>query len=178
MYTINWMGPFYSLPEALKTQQTENGCIYIVTGKKPGNCKTIGIRYVGISGRDPLTRMYEKDDYAKISTIRCAQYWIGQFSVDRYNVFGPSPDPKRKKAELVEHLIVRYISLLRGEKSLVNEKKTKRNPFCPVVIVSRGIQVENDEFIYYPGLPVDLPPVLMFDGEDFSFGKRLYKLKI
>ena len=179
LYVIDWVGPFRSLDEADRISKAGVGSFYIVTGQLAPNCKEKGIKYIGISGRDPRVRMREKDDIAKMSKIFCKEYWIGRFSVSDYNEFGQAPDPKRKKAELIENLLVRYIALLRGADSIINKKKTYCDPIEPVVIISRGEMKDSDYLrCNKPAALKDLPDVLMYvDGDFYASDKLQYRFE-
>ena len=123
IYVIDWMGPYSSLEEVCERDGSENCFIYLIVGRRPRN-RTIGIKYVGITKRAPNKRMADKDHQKKQEEIKDKKYWVGRFSVSSYNNLESKRN--RKRAELIESLLVRYLSNISNEK-MINWRKSHGN---------------------------------------------------
>ena len=169
-YVIEWMGPYKSIDEMYDYEDTEFCSLYIITGRMKHQ-KSYGIKYIGITKRDPCNRLQDPDHIEKQKNIKDKEYWTGRFSVSSYNIL--TKGVRRNRAELVEHLLVKYLNLKIGYKHFLNDKKTKAYPKKPVVIISRGLSPACDKDRYNkPSILKDLPDVLMYvDGEFFTSNK-------
>jgi hypothetical protein len=161
IYVIEWMGPYNSLDDLCCREDTANCCIYLITGHVSHESNRI--KYVGITKRLPEKRFSDKDHQMK--QIKEKQYWAGRFSVSSYNIL---ENPRnRARAELVEHLIIRYLSSLPKLK-ILNEKKTKTYPKKPIGIISRWQKRYTDDARFNkPSILQVLPDILLYSENDF-----------
>lgn len=166
IYAIDWMGPYDSPEEIKKREGSEWCCVYLITGSYRNS---YGIRYVGITSRFVDERLADKDHKEKRRKIKERQFWVGRFSVTSYNILTGT---KRNRAELVEHLIVSYLSSLPKSK-LDNKQKTKTLPKKPIAIISRWQKKRtDDDRCYKPSSLHQLPDTLMFvDGQFYASDK-------
>ena len=170
LYVIEWMGPYDSLDDMYQRVGVEDCRLYIITGKLPYD-RLPGIKYVGITKRFVYKRLKDKDHQLKQQDIKDKQYWAGRFSVSSYN--NPKISSNKSKAELVEYLLVRYLSNIPGTK-MINEKKTYTDPQKPVVVISRGQRKFSDEERYNkPSVLSKLPDVLMYVDNKFYVSEKL-----
>ena len=170
LYAIEWMGPYDSLEEINKQEGSESCFIYLITGRLPYD-REIGIKYVGISKRPVYKRLNDKDHQEKQQHIKDKRFWAGRFSVLSYNNLGTKRG--RDRAELVEHLLVRYLSNLPGAK-MINEKKTLTDPKRPIVIISRWYKKQSEEIRQKKPYTVeDLPDTLLYVDRGFYAGDKL-----
>lgn len=170
LYVIEWMGPYDSLDEMCERKGSETCCIYLITGKLAYE-RTSGIKYVGITKRAVYSRLDDKDHREKQEQINGNQYWAGCFSVASYNNL--DTPQKRRRAESVETLLVRYLTNLPGAK-MKNDKKRFQDPSKPIVIISRWQKKMTDAQRYYkPSILRNLPDTLMYVDKKFYAGDKL-----
>ena len=173
-YVIEWMGPYDSPEEMDKYIYTDDCTFYIITGSMKHQYD-IGIKYIGISKRPLIERLNDPDHKEKQKEIMDKQFWAGCFSVSAFNNLKAESCKKRRRerAELVEHLLVRYLSIQNDYYHYLNDKKTKSNPKHPIVVVSRGISKDcNKERCNKPYTLKNIPDVLMYvDGKFFAADK-------
>lgn len=167
LYVIEWMGPYKSLDEICNREDTAKCCIYLITGHF--SRESNGIKYVGITKRLPEKRFSDKDHQKK--QIKEKQYWTGRFSVLSYNNL--EKPRNRARAELVEHLIIRYLSSLPKVK-ILNDKKTKEYPKKPIGIISRWQKRYNDDArLNKPSILRMLPDVLLYSDKGFRSAPKM-----
>ena len=174
IYVIDWMGPYSSLEEVCERDGSENCFIYLIVGRRPRN-RTIGIKYVGITKRAPNKRMADKDHQKKQEEIKDKKYWVGRFSVSSYNNLESKRN--RNRAELIESLLVRYLSNISNEK-MINVKKTLSDPKTPIGIISRWQRKYSEDSRYNkPRVLSKLPDTLIYaDKEYWSADKMRFTL--
>ncbi len=164
LYVIDWMGPYKSLDDICCREDTADCCIYLITGRINYD-RVRNIKYVGITKRLPEDRLSDKDHLRKQCEIKEKQYWAGRFSVSSYNNLENSRN--RARAELVEHLIIRYLSSLPKLK-IVNNKKTKKYPKKSIGIISRWQKSYTDDARFNkPSILRALPDVLLYSNNEF-----------
>ena len=174
LYAIEWMGPYKSLDDICCRKDTEMCCIYLITGRINYD-RTKGIKYVGITKRYLEDRLSDKDHQRKQEQIKEKQYWAGHFSVLSNNKLDKARN--RERAELVENLIIRYLSCL-PKVRILNEKKTKKLPEKPIGIISRWQKRYNGNHRYNkPRILSSLPDVLLYENDEFWNAGRIKKVK-
>ena len=167
LYVIEWMGPYMSLDDICNRVDTADCCIYLITGHV--SRESNGIKYVGITKRLPEKRFSDKDHQKK--QIKEKQYWAGRFSVLSYNNLDNIRN--RARAELVEHLIIRYLSSLPKLK-ILNEKKTKTYPKKSIGIISRWQKKYTDDARFNkPSILRMLPDVLLYSDKEFRSAPKM-----
>ena len=170
LYVIEWMGPYNDLDEMFSREDTDFCRIYLITGRLPYE-QSIGIKYVGITSRKVYKRLKEKDHIEKQKSLKEKQYWVGRFSVNSSNNL--SLRTNRLKAELVESLLIRYLSTISDSK-MINDKKKRTDPRKPVVVISRGQQKYSDKARKNkPNALSQLPDVLMFTDQQYFVSDKL-----
>ena len=103
--------------------------------------------------------------------IKGKQYWAGRFSVASYNNL--DTPQKRRRAESVEKLLVRYLTNLPGAK-MINDKKRFQDPCNPIVVISRWQKKMTDDQRYNkPSILRKLPDTLMYVDKEFFAGDKL-----
>ncbi len=177
-YVIEWIGPYDSTDDMKKHIDTSDCTFYVITGRMKYQ-DDIGIKYIGISKRPLIERLNDPDHKEKQKKILEKQFWVGRFSVSAFNNLKTESCKKRRRAraELVEHLLVRYLSLQNDYYHYLNEKKTQSNPECSIVIISKGNSKSFDKERYNkPFTLKDIPDVLMYvDGKFFAADKLQIK---
>lgn len=170
LYVVEWMGPYDSLDEMYEREGSETCCIYLITGRLAYE-RTSGIKYVGITKRAVYSRLDDKDHREKQEQIKGKQYWAGRFSVASYNNL--DTPQKRRRAESVEKLLVRYLTNLPGAK-MINDKKRFQDPCNPIVVISRWQKKMTDDQRYNkPSILRKLPDTLMYVDNEFFAGDKL-----
>lgn len=170
IYVIEWMGPYDSLDEMYEREGSETCCMYLITGRVAYE-RTPGIKYVGITKRAVYSRLDDKDHREKQEKIKDKRYWAGRFSVASYNNLDtPS---KRRRAESVETLLVRYLTNLSKAK-MINDKKRLQDPDKPIAVISRWQKKRTDDQRYNkPAVLGKLPDTLMYVDKEFYAGDKM-----
>lgn len=164
-YALEWFGPYDSVDEIYRDDDTEACSIYLITGKASYERGGERIKYVGITERDPAKRLSDKDHLKKQQDIHCLKFWLGKFSKR-------SNKNSRSHAELIEKLFVRYLYL--SDTSIINCKKKKSPLNSPVVVLNRWLL--KGSYQHRQNKPASLkclPDVIMFDGEEYWGADRL-----
>lgn len=165
LYVLEWYGPYNSINEVWEDDDTSICSIYLITGKGKYERGPEHIKYVGITEREPGKRLSEPDHLEKQLEIRYKKYWVGRFS--RYSNLNI-----RTHAESIETLFVRYLSLQYVR--INNIKKIKKVPEAPIVVINRWFLKSKDSHrVNKPSRLVDLPDVLLFDGEEYWGSDKL-----
>ncbi len=103
--------------------------------------------------------------------VKDRMFWAARFSISSYNNLHTTKG--RDRAELVEHLLVRYLSNQPGAK-MINDKKTQSDPKRPIVIISRWFRKNTIELrLSKPNTVYDLPDTLLYDDGDFYAADKL-----
>lgn len=102
------------------------------------------------------------------------QFWAGKFAEPLYNDL--DLQRHRKKAELLEYLLVRY--LYQTGCKLVNNKKKKSDPKKSIGIISHWYKKSDGSPRYNkPSILSNLPDVLIYSNMEFwSADKLKYSL--
>jgi hypothetical protein len=168
LYVIEWSGPYASIDELWDDDKVEECSIYLITGREKHERSDNHIKYVGITERDPANRVNEKDHRERQSKIVDKRFWMGRFS-------RISNKKQRSHAELIETLFIRFLSL--QDVRILNDKKKKKVPDCPLAVVNRwGVKYDDKHRLNKPSALNVLPDVLMFDGEEYWGAKKLVRL--
>ena len=80
LYALEWYGPYESIEDIWNDDDTQSCSIYLITGKEPYERGSQHIKYVGITERDPVKRLSDKDHLKKQEKIKYKKYWVGRFS--------------------------------------------------------------------------------------------------
>ena len=169
IYAIEWMGPYDTINE-LYDKCSVDCCIYLITGRRFHN-GPLGIRYVGITKRFVGDRLRDKDHQQKQEKLKDKQFWAGRFSVSSYNNL--EIDARRKRAERVETLLVRYLTNV-SRINMINEKKRYSDPKKPIGIINRWQKKNVEEGRYNkPSILSKLPDTLLYVDKEFFAGDKL-----
>lgn len=165
LYVLEWYGPYDSIDAILDDESTEDGSIYLITGKERYEHGGEHIKYVGITERDPAKRLSEPDHQVKQERIFYKKYWVGRFSRS-------SNRNSRSHAEMIETLFVHFLSL-EGAR-LINDKKIKKIPDTPLAVINRWVLKSQDSHrVNKPSRLSEMPDVLLFDGEEYWGSEKL-----
>ena len=104
LYALEWYGPYESIEDIWNDDDTQSCSIYLITGKEPYERGSQHIKYVGITERDPVKRLSDKDHLKKQEKIKYKKYWVGRFSKS-------SNRNQRAHVELIETLFIRFLFL-------------------------------------------------------------------
>lgn len=165
LYVLEWYGPYDSIDAILDDESTEDGSIYLITGKERYERGGEHIKYVGITERDPAKRLSEPDHQVKQERLFYKKYWVGRFSRS-------SNRNSRSHAELIETLFVHFLSL-EGAR-LINDKKIKKIPDTPLAVINRWVlKSQGCHRVNKPSRLSEMPDVLLFDGEEYWGSEKL-----
>ena len=165
LYVLEWYGPYNTLDDLYGDYATTDGSIYLITGKERYERGSEHIKYVGITERDPAVRLNERDHKEKQSKIFRKKYWVGRFS--KY-----SNKANRAHAELIENLFIHYLHI-QGVR-LINKDKLNKIPKSPLAVVNRWVLRSADSHrVNKSTRLVDLPDVLLFDGDEYWGSDKL-----
>lgn len=165
LYVLEWLGPYNSVNAILDNESTEDGSIYLITGRERYERGSEHIKYVGITERDPAKRLSDPDHLEKQERILYKKYWVGRFSRG-------SDRNSRSHAELIETLFVHFLTL-QGIR-LLNDKKTRKVPDIPLAVINRwGLKSHDSHRVNKPSILSDMPDVLLFDGDEYWGSEKL-----
>lgn len=165
LYVLEWYGPYDSIEEIWNDNGTEECSIYLITGKERYERGDEHIKYVGITERDPAKRLNDHDHQEKQQKIGYKKYWVGRFSrISNKN--------SRSNAELIETLFIHFL-YIEGVR-LINDKKLKKIPDCPLTVLNRWIlKYQDSHRVNKPKRLSELPDVLLFDGLEYWGADKL-----
>lgn len=165
IYVLEWYGPYDSIEDIWNDYDTEACSIYLITGKEKFERGPEHIKYVGITERDPAKRLKDKDHKEKQKLISYKKYWVGRFSRS-------SNKNSRTNVELIETLFVHYLHI--SEEKIINDKKLKKRPETPLVVVNRWFLKSHDYHrMNKPARLSSLPDVLLYDGDEYWGADKL-----
>lgn len=165
LYVLEWYGPYNSIEEIWNDDDTEECSIYLITGKEKYERGEEHIKYVGITERDPVKRLNDRDHQEKQQKIAYKKYWVGRFS-------NSSNNNSRTNVELIETLFIHFL-YIEGVR-LINEKKIKKIPYCPLTVLNRWIlKCHEGHRVNKPKRLTELPDVLLFDGVEYWGADKL-----
>ena len=167
LYVLEWYGPYASIDDIWNDDNTCDCSVYAITGKSKYERGNEYIKYIGITERDPASRLSDKDHSQKQKLINYKRYWVAKFS-------RTSNRNLRSHAELIEHLFIRYLSVQYDR--IINDKKIKSCPKKPIAVISRWHkQTSGSTRVNKPQVLSELPDILVFDGCEYWGAGKLVR---